>query len=65
MPTLVRSAPSASACRIAAAFLAEWSIGALLRLGMRTRLGGVERLAGGPIVFDGAIDNRADLVGPQ
>jgi asparagine synthase (glutamine-hydrolysing) len=33
----------------------------MLRLGMRTRLGDVDRLAGGPIVFDGAIDNRPDL----
>jgi asparagine synthase (glutamine-hydrolysing) len=41
--------------------VSEWSVGPLLRLGMRTRLGGVERLAGGPIVFDGAIDNRLDL----
>jgi asparagine synthase (glutamine-hydrolysing) len=39
----------------------EWSVGPLLRLGMRTPLGGVDRLAGGPIVFDGAIDNRPDL----
>ncbi|MEA2722306.1 MAG: hypothetical protein QOH59_77 [Gemmatimonadales bacterium] len=42
--------------------LSEWSVGPRLRLGMRTRLAGVERLAGGPIVFDGAIDNRADLL---
>jgi asparagine synthase (glutamine-hydrolysing) len=41
--------------------LSEWSVGPLLRLGMRTPLGGVDRLAGGPIVFDGAIDNRPDL----
>ncbi len=39
----------------------EWSLGPLLRLGMRTRLSGVDRLAGGPVVFDGAIDNRPDL----
>ncbi|HEY8196719.1 MAG TPA: asparagine synthase-related protein [Gemmatimonadales bacterium] len=43
-------------------FLSEWSVGPRLRLGMRTRLGGVERLAGGPIVFDGEINNRADLL---
>jgi asparagine synthase (glutamine-hydrolysing) len=41
--------------------LSEWSLGPMLRLGMRTHRGWVERLAGGPIVFDGAIDNRADL----
>jgi asparagine synthase (glutamine-hydrolysing) len=44
------------------AFASEWSVGPLLRLGMRSRSGGIERLAGGPIVFDGAIDNSADLV---
>jgi len=41
--------------------VSEWSVGPLLRLGMRTRIVGVERLAGGPIVFDGAIDNHPDL----
>jgi asparagine synthase (glutamine-hydrolysing) len=41
--------------------VSEWSFGSSLRLGMRTRLAWVERLAGGPIVFDGAIDNRTDL----
>lgn len=41
--------------------VSEWAVGPMLRLGMRTRSGWVERLAGGPIVFDGAIDNRADL----
>ena len=39
----------------------EWSLGPMLRLGMRTHRGWAERLAGGPIAFDGAIDNRADL----
>jgi asparagine synthase (glutamine-hydrolysing) len=42
--------------------VAEWSVGPMLRLGMRTRRGWPERLAGGPIAFDGFIDNRADLV---
>ena len=41
--------------------VSEWSLGPLLRLGMRTRLGWVERLAGGPLTFDGTLDNRADL----
>lgn len=41
--------------------VSEWSVGPLLRLGMRAQLGEMGRLAGGPIVFDGAIDNRADL----
>jgi asparagine synthase (glutamine-hydrolysing) len=41
--------------------VSEWSIGSWLRLGMRSRHAGVERLADGPIVFDGAIDNRPDL----
>ena len=45
--------------------VSEWSLGPLLRLGMRTRVGGVERLAGGPIAFDGTLDNRADLVRMQ
>lgn len=40
--------------------VSEWSVGPLLRLGMCTRIVGVARLAGGPIVFDGAIDNRPD-----
>ena len=43
--------------------VSEWSVGPLLRFGMRTGLGGFEGLEGGPIAFDGAIDNRADLVG--
>lgn len=41
--------------------VSEWSVGPLLRLGMRTRHVEADRLAGGPIVFDGAIDNRSDL----
>ena len=42
--------------------VSEWTVGSLLRLGMRTRGSQVERLSGGPISFDGAIDNRTDLV---
>jgi asparagine synthase (glutamine-hydrolysing) len=41
--------------------VSEWSVGPSLRLGMRTRRAWVERLAGGPIAFDGTIDNRKDL----
>lgn len=41
--------------------VSEWSVGSWLRLGMRTRRVGVERLAAGPISFDGAIDNRPDF----
>lgn len=45
--------------------VAEWSTGRVLRLGMRTRRAWVERLAGGPIAFDGSIDNRAELSGQR
>ena len=45
--------------------VSEWSLGPMLRLGMRTHRGWAERLAGGPIVFDGAIDNRADLTSSE
>ncbi|HEV8176307.1 MAG TPA: asparagine synthase-related protein, partial [Gemmatimonadales bacterium] len=41
--------------------VSEWSVGSWLRLGMRTRHVGAERLAGGPMAFDGAIDNRPDF----
>lgn len=40
---------------------AEWAPAPQLRLGMHTTSGSLERLTGGPIVFDGAIDNRAEL----
>lgn len=45
--------------------VAEWSLTPTLRLGMRSPDGRLERLAGGPIVFDGAIDNRAELTPPN
>jgi asparagine synthase (glutamine-hydrolysing) len=41
--------------------VAEWAVGPMLHLGMRTSYGSLERLTGGPIIFDGAIDNRAEL----
>lgn len=41
----------------------EWSLSPTLHLGMRARHGSLDRVDGGPIVFDGAIDNRADLGG--
>ena len=44
--------------------VAEWSLTPTLRLGMHSPGGRLERLAGGPIVFDGAIDNRAELSSP-
>jgi asparagine synthase (glutamine-hydrolysing) len=43
----------------------QWSVGPRLRLGMRTRLSWAERLAGGPIAFDGAVDNRVELAQEQ
>jgi asparagine synthase (glutamine-hydrolysing) len=39
----------------------EWSISPTLRVGMRARHSPPVRLTGGPIVFDGAIDNRLEL----
>src|SRR5215218_7073126 len=39
----------------------EWSVGPLLRFGMRSSVGALERLAGGPITFDGVIDNRREV----
>lgn len=44
--------------------VAEWALTPTLRLGMRSRGGSLDRLAGGPIVFDGALDNRAELSKP-
>ena len=44
--------------------VAEWPVAPTLRLGMRSRRGGLERLTEGPIAFDGAIDNRAELTAP-
>jgi asparagine synthase (glutamine-hydrolysing) len=43
------------------AFNATWSPATGLHLGMRSTRGGLEALIGGPIAFDGAIDNRAGL----
>lgn len=42
--------------------VAEWAAGPMVRLGMRTWRGDLDRLAGGPVVFDGSIDNRSELV---
>jgi asparagine synthase (glutamine-hydrolysing) len=39
----------------------EWSVGPLLRLGMRSSVGALERLAGGAVTYDGVIDNRDEL----
>jgi asparagine synthase (glutamine-hydrolysing) len=39
----------------------EWSVGPLLRLGMRSSAGALERLAGGAVTYDGVIDNRDEL----
>ena len=39
----------------------EWSVGPLLRLGMRSSAGALDRLAGGAITYDGVIDNRDEL----
>ena len=41
--------------------VAEWAVGPLLRLGMRSRDCVAERVAGGPITFDGVVDNRSHL----
>lgn len=38
----------------------EWSVGPMLHLGMRGGPESLERLTDGPIVFDGAIDNRSE-----
>jgi asparagine synthase (glutamine-hydrolysing) len=43
------------------AFNATWSPATGLHLGMRSTRGGLEALTGGPIAFDGAIDNRTEL----
>lgn len=39
----------------------EWSVGPLLRFGMRSYVGPLDRMAGGAITFDGVIDNRSEL----
>src|SRR5215207_7289550 len=39
----------------------EWSVGPLLRFGMRSSAGALERLTGGAITYDGIIDNRDEL----
>src|SRR3954463_14461156 len=41
--------------------VSQWSPGPAVHLGMRGTPAGTRRLDGGPIAFDGAIDNRADL----
>jgi asparagine synthase (glutamine-hydrolysing) len=41
--------------------VSEWQVTSSLRLGMRTRHPGIERLAEGPIAFDGSVDNRQEL----
>jgi asparagine synthase (glutamine-hydrolysing) len=41
--------------------VSEWSVGPLLRFGMRSEAGLLERVAGGAMTFDGVIDNRAEL----
>jgi asparagine synthase (glutamine-hydrolysing) len=40
---------------------AEWSLTSSVHLGMRGTLGVLQRLEGGNLVFDGAIDNRSEL----
>jgi asparagine synthase (glutamine-hydrolysing) len=39
----------------------EWSVGPLLRFGMRSSAGALERLTGGAVTYDGVIDNRDEL----
>ena len=43
------------------AHVSEWKVDSSLHLGMRSRHGGVERLTGGRITFDGSVDNRQEL----
>lgn len=41
--------------------VAEWSPSSALHLGMRSSGSAAQRLEGGPLAFDGAIDNRVEL----
>jgi asparagine synthase (glutamine-hydrolysing) len=40
---------------------ANWSPGPGVHLGLRGSAAAVERMAGGPLVFDGAVDNRREI----
>jgi asparagine synthase (glutamine-hydrolysing) len=41
--------------------VSEWQVNASLRLGIRSLQSGTERLAEGPVTFDGSVDNRQAL----
>jgi asparagine synthase (glutamine-hydrolysing) len=47
------------------AHVSEWRVNASLRLGIRSDHPGTERLAEGPVTFDGSIDNRQSLAGAR